>query len=196
MTGSRLHNAMRGIATAAAQGRAGLRVGLVSAYDPNRYAVKVKFPPDEVETGWIPLQAVQVGNGFGIYAPPNLDDQITVEFQDGAQDAGVAGGALFNDIDVPLAVPAGEVWIVHRSGAFWKLTNDGKATFSDGNGASIALNGDGTLSSAGTWNHAGDFNVNGNQAHTGSITSNGKHVDSTLRVTGVQTGSGTSGPVA
>lgn len=196
MSTSRLHNAVRGIAAAAGQGRAGTRIGLVSAYDPNRYAVKVKFPPDDVETGWIPLQAVQVGNGFGIYAPPNLDDQIKVEFQDGAQDAGIAGGTLFNDIDVPLAVPAGEVWIVHKSGALWKLTNDGKATFSDGHGAMVVLNGDGTISSTGTWTHTGNFNVHGDQAHTGSITSNGKHVDNTLRVTGVQTGGGTSGPVA
>ncbi|KAF1004371.1 MAG: hypothetical protein GAK28_04078 [Luteibacter sp.] len=173
MSTSRLHNAVRGIAAAAGQGRAGTRIGLVSAYDPSRYAVKVKFPPDDVETGWIPLQAVQVGNGFGIYAPPNIDDQIKVEFQDGAQDAGLAGGALFNDIDVPLAVPPGEVWIVHQSGASWKLSNDGKATFADGHGAVVALNGDGTISSQGNWTH------NGNMAFNGQVVANGHRIDET-----------------
>lgn len=173
MSTSRFTNAMRGIASAAVQGRASTRIGLVSAYDPNRYAVKVRFPPDDVETGWIPLRALQVGDGFGIYAAPNIGDQITVEFQDGAQDAGVAGGTLFNDEDVPLPVPAGEVWLVHKLGASWKLTNDGKATFSDGNGATVALNGDGTISSTGTWTH------NGNVAFNGQVTANGHRIDET-----------------
>jgi uncharacterized protein involved in type VI secretion and phage assembly len=190
---SRLDNAIRGIAARAGQGKAGTKLGIVTGYDPDRYAIKVQYPPDDVESGWIPLGALMVGNGFGIYAPPAIGDQVKVEFQDGALDAGVAGLTLFNDVEVPLKVPAGEVWVVHRSGAFWKLTNEGKALFDDGHGATVALNGDGTISSTGVWTHTGHFNVHGDQAHTGSITSNGKHVDDTLRVSGIQTGSGVSG---
>src|ERR1700754_763482 len=87
---SRLHNALRGIASAANQGRAGTRLGVVNAYDPDRYAIKVKYPPDDVESGWIPLGALMVGNGYGILAPPAIGDQVKVEFQEGSVDAGIA----------------------------------------------------------------------------------------------------------
>lgn len=190
---SRLDNAIRGVASRAGQGRTGTKLGIVTAYDPARYAIKVKYPPDDVESGWIPLGALMVGNGYGILAPPAINDQVKVEFQDGALDAGVAGLTLFNDVEVPPKVPSGEIWVLHKSGAFFKLTNDGKASFSDAHGASVTLNGDGTITSAGTWTHTGAFNVHGDQAHTGSITSNGKHVDDTLRVSGIQTGTGVSG---
>ena len=35
---------------------------------------------------------------------------------------------FFNDDYRPLAVPSGELWLVHQSGAYLKLTNDGKVS--------------------------------------------------------------------
>jgi phage baseplate assembly protein gpV len=170
---SHLHNAMRGIASAASQGRVGTKLGIVSAYDPARYAIKVMYPPDDVESGWIPLGALMVGNGYGILAPPAINDQVKVEFQDGALDAGIAGLTLFNDVEVPPQVSPGEIWLLHKSGAFFKLTNDGKASFSDGHGASVTLNGDGTISSAGTWTHTGNISF------IGQVSANGHRIDDT-----------------
>lgn len=170
---SRLHNAMRGIASAANQGRVGTKLGIVTAYDPSRYAIKVQYPPDSVESGWIPLGALMIGNGFGILAPPSIGDQVKVEFQDGALDAGIAGLTLFNDVDVPPKVLSGEIWLLHKSGAFFKLTNDGKASFSDAHGASVTLNGDGTITSAGTWTHTG------NVSFIGQVSANGHRIDDT-----------------
>lgn len=170
---SRLHNAIRGVSAAAGQGRKGTELGLVSAYDPDKYAIKVQFPPDDIETGWIPLSALMVGNGFGILAPPSIGDQIKVDFQGGAQDAGIGGMRLFNDIDVPPRVLPGEIWLLHESGAFFKLTNDGRASFSDAHGASVTLNGDGTITSTGTWTHTG------NVAFNGEVTANGHRIDDT-----------------
>ena len=76
------------------------------------------------------------------------------------------------------------MWLLHKSGAFFKLTNDGKATFSDGHGASIALNGDGTITSAGTWTHNGAMEVTqtmkvDGQTTLAGVTSNGHDVGST-----------------
>jgi phage baseplate assembly protein gpV len=193
MTMNRLLGTMRAQANMANQAKTFSKLGLVTAYDPNTYSVKVTFQPDGNETGWLPLGACAVGAGWGIYAPPTIGDQIEVRFQEGDRDTGVAGPVVFDNQSPPAAVPSGEVWIVHKSGQFAKLTNDGKFTVSDGHGASVFLNGDGTISSTGAWTHTGDFNVHGNQAHTGSITSNGKHVDDTLKVSGVTTGGGTSG---
>jgi len=179
-----LQNAMRAQANLANQSRTFSRLGVVSAYDPNTYSVKVTFQPDGNETGWLPLGALQVGNGFGMYAAPNLGDQIEVRFQEGDRDTGVAGPAVFDNQSPPALVTAGEIWLLHKSGAYFKLTDDGKATFSDAHGASVALNGDGTITSAGTWTHQGALTVQNNLTVRGStavagIQSNGHDIGST-----------------
>lgn len=180
-------NVMRGQAGAAMQGLRHAKLGIVSAYDPNTYTVKVQFPFDdgaEPETGWIPLGAIGVGKQRGVYAAPTINDQILVLFQDGALNAGIAIQCIFDDISPPLPVPSGEIWSVHADGQVFKLTNDGKATFADGHGASVVLNGDGTITSAGTWTHQGaltvqqTLTVQGNTSVAG-ITSNGHDVGNT-----------------
>ncbi|QAU22604.1 hypothetical protein EO087_00290 [Dyella sp. M7H15-1] len=178
---------MRGQAGAAMQRLRYAKRGVVSAYDPNTYLVKVQFPFDDgaqPETGWIPLGALAVGKQFGIYAPPSINDQVLVVFQDGALEAGIAIQCIFDDISPPLPVPSGEMWAVHAKGQVFKLTNDGRATFMDGHGASVVLNGDGTMTSAGTWTHQGkltvqkDFTVQGNTA-VAAIKSNSHDIGST-----------------
>lgn len=180
-------NVMRAQAGAAMQRTRNAKLGVVSAYDPNTYSVKVQFPFDDgalPETGWIPLGALSVGNGWGIYAPPAVNDQIEVTFQDGALDAGIAGLRLFDNQSPPFPVPSGEIWAIHAKGQVFKLTGDGKATFMDGHGASVVLNGDGTITSTGTWTHEGNLTVQqtltvqGNTA-VAAITSNGHDVGST-----------------
>ena len=193
-----LRNAMRAQAQMAAQSTQNTRLGIISGYDPATYSVKVQFPPDLTETGWIPLGALSVGSGWGVYAAPVIGDQIAVSFQDGDRDAGIAGLRLFDNQSPPLSVPSGEIWAIHKSGAFFKLTNDGKASFDDAHGASVVLNGDGTISSAGTWTHTGkltvssDLTVNGSTA-VKAIASNGHDISSTHKHTGVTTGGSLSG---
>lgn len=181
-----LLNAMRLQALMAGAGQASTRLGVVSSYNPNDYTVKVRLQPDDVETGWLPLLAPWVGNGWGMFSPPQPGDMVHVEFQEGSYEAGVACLRLFNDQDRPLPCPAGELWLVHASGASFRLTNDGAATFSDGHGATVRLNGNGTITSSGAWSHTGGLTVAG-----------GLTVDSipfgTHRHGGVNTGSGTSG---
>jgi phage baseplate assembly protein V len=184
MSMGRLMSTMRAQAQMATQDRGSLRLGVVSGYDPATYSVKVQFQPDDSETGWIPIGALAVGSGWGVLAPPVLGDQVAVLMQDSDPDAGVAALRLFTDEDVPPAVPSGEIWALHKSGAFFKLTNDGKATFSDGHGATVALNGDGTISSTGAWKHTGAMEITSTLKVDGAttlagVTSNGHDVGST-----------------
>ena len=180
----KLLNVMRSQSGMTGQARAASRLGIVSAYDPATYSVKVMLQPEGAETGWIPLGAVATGAGYGIYAAPVLGEQIVVSFQDGDRDAGVAEQRFFDNDNPPAAVPSGEIWVLHKSGAFFKLTNDGKASFSDGHGASVVLNGNGTITSAGTWTHTGSVHVTqtlqvDGQSTLAGVTSNGHDTGST-----------------
>lgn len=167
-------------------GDAASRVGIVASYDPNDYAVRVRLMPEDVLTGWMPVMAAWVGNGWGMFAPPTPGDLVDVRFIEGDLNAGMAYLRFFNDQARPLSVPSGEFWLVHKLGAFFKLTNDGKATFDDGHGAHVTLNGDGTISSAGTWTHTGQFTA------TTDVIGGGKSLK-THTHGGVQTGTGNTG---
>lgn len=179
-------NIMRGQAAMALQQNLTTRVGRISGYNPAAYAVKVQFPPDDTETGWIPLGSAWVGNGWGMFSPPGIGDQCEVDFQDGGQDAPIGGLRLFDARNAPLSVPSGEMWLVHRLGATVRLTNDGKALYADGKGASVLLNGDGSITSSGAWTHQGtmhltqSLHVDG-QTTLADVTSNSHDVGSTHR---------------
>jgi phage baseplate assembly protein V len=193
-------NMVRMHAVAAANLRADAKLGTISGYDPNRHAIKVMLQPEGNETGWIPLGSVWAGNGWGLFAAPQLGIQVEVTFVDGNNEAGVAGLRLFSDVEQAIAVQSGEFWLVHANGQFVKLTNDGKLTVSDGKGATVALNGDGTITSAATtWNHTGDVNVTGNVNVSETLTATTDVVGGGVSLkshqhSGVQTGGGTSGP--
>lgn len=158
----RLQNVIRATAMGAQNGHADTKMGLVSSFDQARYAVKVRLQPENNLTGWLPLGALWVGSGWGLYAPPSIGDMVEVSFEDGNPEAGNAGLKFFNDVDQPLPVNAGEFWLVHKSGAFFKLLNTGALTFSDGKGATLTMNGDGTVTSqANSWTHTGNLAVTG-----------------------------------
>lgn len=102
------------------------RVGQITAYDPNKYAVRVKFWPDTVESsGWIPLASTYVGAGWGLVAGPTIGDQVIVAFDREDQDAGIVVGRFFTDVEQPPVAQAGEFMLVHKSGGALKFTNDG-----------------------------------------------------------------------
>jgi len=104
--------------------RATTRIGIVDGYDPTNYAARVRLQPEDVATGWLPIMAPQVGNGFGVYAPPNIGDQVVVAFQEGGHEAGIVLGSLYSAEDRPLEVPAGQVWIVSQAGLALRIAED------------------------------------------------------------------------
>lgn len=168
----RLLNTMRAQAELAASGRARTRIGLVSGYDPVNYCAKVRIMPDDVETGWLPVSSPWVGNGWGMFAPPTPGEMVEIQFQEDNIEAGIIVGRFHNDSDRPLAVPSGELWLVHQSGSLLKFHNDG----------TVQLVSAGTLtSSAPQWNHTGPVNISGTLHATDNITTD-KNVTATLDI--------------
>ena len=168
-------NAMRQQAAQVAGERASTRLGNISSYDPANHAVRVQLQPEGNVTGWIPLLTPWSGNGWGMFCAPTVGDMVEVQFQEADHDAAMCCLRLYNDQNRPLTVPSGEFWVVHKSGAFFKLLTSGAATFSDAHGATVTLNGDGSITSAATtWNHTGPVNITGNVAITGTETVTGK----------------------
>lgn len=149
-------NAVRRESSAQAMDLACTRIGTISGYDATNFMAKVLLQPDGVETGWLPIGTIGVGNGWGIQVGPSIGDMVEVEFQEGGVDAGLITQRFFNDQNRPGAVPSGEVWLVHKNGQFIKLLSDG------------------SIASSGTWNHTGAMNVTGTVTATTDVVGGGK----------------------
>lgn len=145
-----LLNHMRRAGAEAIQDRAETRHGIVTSFDPDNWAVKAELQPDGTLTGWIPLKSQWVGNGWGMFCAPSIGDIVEIDFQEADGGVGSGGWRFFNDVNRPLPTPSGEFWLVHKLGAAIKLTNDGAAALSAGDGM-VRLNADGTITSAGNW---------------------------------------------
>jgi len=93
------------------------RVGMVTSYDPDLYAVKLMLKPEDVETGWIPLSTLHIGNGFGVAIGPEVGDQMEVAFQEGSMNSARILGRLFSDEEKPPRVEAGEALLRRKDGS-------------------------------------------------------------------------------
>lgn len=132
-----------------------IKIGYITAYDPARYAVRVRLEPESyaneqaglpnpvVETNWIQLYRPFGGNTWGYKAPPKADpsppygDQALVVFPDGGH--GMAFVGYYNNVeqaytDRKIGDPndatdpkpvTGEFQYVHKTGSFIKFRNDG-----------------------------------------------------------------------
>jgi phage baseplate assembly protein V len=121
-----LLNQMRMQARMAASDTSLPKTGIVTSYDPDHYAVKVELQPEGIKSGWLPLLSPWVGNGWGMFCAPSVGDMVELQFEQGDAEAAFACLRFFNNQARPLAAPSGEFWLVHASGSFAKLTNDGK----------------------------------------------------------------------
>jgi phage baseplate assembly protein gpV len=101
------------------------RFGLVSSFDPSSYAARVLIQPENVLSGWLPILSSWAGAGWGFAAPLTPGAQVLVIAQEGDSEQGVVVGVVWSLVDPPPAAPAGEAWLVHQSGSFVKLHNDG-----------------------------------------------------------------------
>lgn len=125
MTGG-LTNAMRREAQRMIDGKAFTKIGVVTGFDPKRYAAKVMLKPDEVETGWLPIGSTVVGNGWGLVAPPSLGDQVLVHFVEGSLQAGTIGVRFYSAKSAPMqGSKPGEFLLVHASGSRLRFLENG-----------------------------------------------------------------------
>lgn len=102
-----LLNAIAAQAQQSGAGQSGTRQGVITAYDPVNYAVKVQLQPTGEETGWIQLSSPWVGDGWGLAAGPMIGAAVEVEFDSGLMGAGMAAGQFFNDEDRCPGPPSG-----------------------------------------------------------------------------------------
>jgi phage baseplate assembly protein V len=101
------------------------RFGTVASVDPSAATVRVILQPEGVLTGWLPILSLWTGEGWGMVCPPSPGDQVMIIPQEGQADHGVVIGRAFSNQARPPAAPVGEFWLVHGSGSFIKLQNDG-----------------------------------------------------------------------
>lgn len=142
-------------------------MGTVSGYDPNYYCATVTLQPDGTETGWMPIMTPWVGNSWGLFCPPNIGDQVEVQFQEGNINAGIVCLRAYSQVNQPLSVNSGEFWLVHSTGSFIKLTNDGNLSINGNENINISIN----------TNNSGKINLNGNVNVTGNIVASGDITD-------------------
>lgn len=144
------------------------RHGIVTAYDPVKYLAKAMLQPEGYETGWLPIETGHIGDNYGIahgLQPGDgktTGDQVIVRFQGGDLESGKIVQRVHSEEDTPPPVQSGEtvIWTKFRksggdddsaqggqggTGQQIYLKNDGSLTTTDGNGASIVLDGSGTL---------------------------------------------------
>jgi len=165
----RLINAIKEQAAMMAAGQAMPRLGLVSSYDPDKYAAKVRVMPEDVETGWLPVASPWIGNSWGLFAPPTPGDQVVVLFEGGSLDAGVVIGRLYSNQQRPLGAVPGEFWLIHQSGSALKFNNDGTVDLTTSGDLNVTAGGN-IVSQATVWNHTGPINVDGDLTATGTVT--------------------------
>ena len=146
-----MRNTIRLEAVRAAGRLAMPRVGLISSYNETEgpHTVKVTFPEDmdangvQLETGWIPNAPLWSGQGWGLFAAPVVGSQVVVNYIGGNPDCGYVACHLASRVSAAPSVPSGEMWLVHQSGSFIKLTNDGMLTLQDPAGSSLQFTNDG-----------------------------------------------------
>ncbi|MDR6381838.1 phage baseplate assembly protein V [Paraburkholderia caribensis] len=126
-----LANAVRQQASIASNHLSWPTLATISSYDASSHAVKVTVEPVDpgeqpTESNWMPLGAIGIGNGWGFAVGPQIGDQVLVVFEHGDFSSGVIVARIFSVAQQAPAVQSGEVWAVHRTGGYLKLTNDGK----------------------------------------------------------------------
>jgi phage baseplate assembly protein V len=174
------------MARAAAAEFAPPRLCIVSTAHTTEYAVKVFIEPEHIETNYLPVVTPFVGNGWGLFCKPATGDQVLVIFIEGDINSGIVVGGLFSDVDRPLPAPERELWLVHKGGSFFKLTNDTKVLInavSDlnltvGGKVNLTVQGDANVTVSGALNatvtgkatiSASEFDLAGNVKLTGSL---------------------------
>jgi len=121
------------------------RMGVVSSVDAASFSARVIIQPEGVLSGWLPIASPWVGAGWGLACPPAPGDQVLVLWQEGDAEHGIVVCRLWSNAAAPPQAPVGELWLLHKTGSFLKLHNDGSIE-----------------STAPSWTHNGDFHATGN----------------------------------
>lgn len=143
-----LANAVRMQAQANGKSTARAKIGEISSYD-GQMNVKVMFQPENVESEWMPLGCIGIGNSWGVAVGPNIGDQVLVEFPEGDIESGIVTARIFSVAQPPLPVPSGEIWMVHQAGSSLKFLGDGEVKLSTAGNLTANVAGTASITSTG-----------------------------------------------
>lgn len=121
----RFLNTVKQHAGAMDQGGSQPRFATVTSINTNMATAKVTLQPEGVLSGWLPILSAWTGEGWGMCCPPSPGDQVMVLAQEGDAENGIIIGRAFSEKQTPPATPVGELWLMHKSGSFIRLQNDG-----------------------------------------------------------------------
>jgi hypothetical protein len=121
----RLLNIFKQHAGALDQGGSQPRFATVTSVNPSAATARVKLQPEGVLSGWLPVLSPWIGAGWGMCCPPSPGDQVLVLAQEGDAEHGIIIGRAFSNTQTPPPASVGELWLIHSSGSFIKLQNDG-----------------------------------------------------------------------
>lgn len=133
------------------------RFGMLTGYDEATHTAKhIVLPegafPDQgdvIESNWTAIVTLS-GGGSGVYVGRAPKDQIFLVHQEHAHGLPVNVGRVHTQADPPPAVPSAEIWFIHASGSFMKMTADGKVMARDASGTSLQFQNNGTATLTGT----------------------------------------------
>jgi uncharacterized protein involved in type VI secretion and phage assembly len=151
-----------------AAGRHSERHGLVTSYDPQKHLAKVTYQPEGQESGWVPIETGHVGAGYGIAVGlqpgdgKKTGDQVVVRFQEGDFESGKIVQRVHSDDQKAPVAESGEIviWAKYQNsgggsesaqggqggtGQKIYLKKDGSLSLTDGNGASLTMDGAGNI---------------------------------------------------
>lgn len=165
-------------------------IGTIKNYNSQYYMAQVLLQPEGILTGYLPVLSPWVGNGWGLFAPPSAGDQVEVQFQEGNISCGVICLRAFSSQAAPLAVNSGEFWLVHQTGSFIKLTNDGNISINANKNLNITIND----SNGGAMNLTGNLNVTGNIVASGNITDEHSSMESIRQIYNIHQHAGSPVP--
>jgi Type VI secretion system/phage-baseplate injector OB domain len=122
---NRLANAIKSHAAILDRSAGQIKFATVTSVNSGNTTARVLLQPEGILSGWLPFISQWVGNGWGLACPPKPGDQVIVAPQEGDVEQGIIIGRIFSTKQMPPAAPGGEFWLVHESGSFFKLCNDG-----------------------------------------------------------------------
>lgn len=142
-----------------------LKIGLVQSYDPANHCVKVIHQPEGTMSGWLPVSTAAAGKSWGIWAPPDMGQQVVIAYHQGDPDSGIVVGMIHSDENPPgdgnsslppsgggsapkpTKVAQGELLLVGKNGQQFRFCADGTVYLK------------------------GNFNIDGDVVASGNITS-------------------------
>jgi phage gp45-like len=104
--------------------------GIVTSYDPTKHMAKVMLQPQNLETSWIQIASMGVGQGFGWTCGLVPGNEVMVAFEGGDINSGVITGCLYNGQDLPTLTNSGEAKFIHPTGSYIKFFADGSVEIS------------------------------------------------------------------